>query len=646
MIESAAQTRLSSFALSALAGITSSGDLSAEAQYLRASQTEDSITPDDLDGYLADPAHGDEPLLRLAKALGLTQIELLVTALAAAVETDLMCGRAVAHLQAPLGGSRPMLGMLAATLQQFCNGRNVIAAILTGTALESGLLQLSPEGAPLSERSVSVPIPICLQLESDSPARWPGTVVAIPDSSRLPMPSSVLANAGKHARALSSGIQRTLALRSGSQAEARAVAAEIALHCGLRALIVDPSAHPGSLAGLTPWLLLEGLLPVFSLELAPGERKLLPVLPHYRGPQLAISGLEGSLEADGDTVPGWVIGIASKDERMQLWESALGNAELARELSGHRHGSGRIAQLGRLARHQSILEGHPETRVEDVLAASWTAEGSGMESLALALPERISDDAIVMTPSLHHEMNRLLLRCRCREGLTESLGASASAKYRPGFRALFTGQSGTGKTLACGWLATRLGLPLYRVDLAAVTSKYIGETEKNLAQLLARAEHSEIILLFDEADSMFGKRTDVKESNDRFANAQTNYLLQRIETFDGIVFLTSNSRARFDPAFFRRLDAIVDFPVPGPTERRSMWQSHLGADHHLSPQELNQLSAAADLLGGSIRNAVLTAAALARSEQRSISYDDILQAIAGEYRKLGRQVPSELQRSA
>ena len=135
-------------------------------------------------------------------------------------------------------------------------------------------------------------------------------------------------------------------------------------------------------------------------------------------------------------------------------------------------------------------------------------------------------------------------------------------------RALFTGPSGTGKTLAAGWIATRLGLPLYRVDLASVTSKYIGETEKNLSQLLARAEQAEVILLFDEADSIFGKRTDITDSNDRFANAQTNYLLQRIENYDGIVLLTSNSQARFDvgvrPAarFRHRLSAAAARRAP------------------------------------------------------------------------------------
>ena len=184
-----------------------------------------------------------------------------------------------------------------------------------------------------------------------------------------------------------------------------------------------------------------------------------------------------------------------------------------------------------------------------------------MDSLAEPLRSRVCDEALVAAPELLAELETLIARCRLRDDLTAGLGASATTRYRSGVRALFTGPSGTGKTLAAGWIATRLGLPLYRVDLASVTSKYIGETEKNLSQLLARAEQAEVVLFFDEADSLFGKRTDIKDSNDRFANAQTNYLLQRIETYDGIVLLTSNSQARFDSAFARRLDFIIDFPA-------------------------------------------------------------------------------------
>jgi SpoVK/Ycf46/Vps4 family AAA+-type ATPase len=191
-------------------------------------------------------------------------------------------------------------------------------------------------------------------------------------------------------------------------------------------------------------------------------------------------------------------------------------------------------------------------------------------------------------------------------------------------------------------LATRLGLPLYRVDLASVTSKYIGETEKNLARLMARAEHAEIVLLFDEADSLFARRTDVREANDRFANAQTNYLLQRIESFDGIAILTANSRARFDSAFARRLDAVIEFPLPGPEERRALWESHLGVGHELRVADLNQLSVAADVCGGNIRNVVIGAAVLAQSMGRAITFADVAEALAQEYRKLGRQMPAGL----
>ena len=639
--------------LAALAALLPNGAASPEAAFLRARSAahRSGSVQQALSRVVQHPDPSDLPLLKLADELSLHRIELLAVALAAAVEMDLMCGRAIAHLQLPVGGSRPTLGLLAAAFADFETESEVIQCLLTGSAVHSGLLILLNETAPVAERSIAVPVPLCLAL-SGRDAVWPRMSFGDESDTEIALPSSVLAEANRQSRGLMAGTHNVLALRAGSEVEGRAVAREIASAMGLRPLFIEmersgSAGNPSPPAnGLGPLLMLRQLIPVFCFDPGPGDRRTVPAVSHYSGPVLALCGHEGSIEANGETPLTWRIGVPPRDERHQLWAIAIGKGELAERLaSDYRHRSGRIAQLGRMARQQCLLDGRTRPEFSDVAAASWAGEGSGLEALAQPLPDLIPDEALVAGPLLREELSRLLLRCRSRESLIEGLGASAVARYRPGVRALFTGQSGTGKTLAAGWLATQLGLPIYRADLASVTSKYIGETEKNLAQLLARAEESGIILLFDEADSLFGKRTEVRESNDRFANAQTNYLLQRIETFDGIAILTSNSRARFDPAFCRRLDLIIEFPLPGPEERRLLWQSHLGSHHRLTPRELNQIAAAIDLAGGHIRNAVLTAAVLAQADNRLIEYRDVYVGLADECRKLGRQTPANLVRS-
>lgn len=639
---------LSSCGLACLAALLPNGSASPEADFLRArsaSVGRGGSVQQALSRIVEQPNPSDVPLLKLANELSLHRIELLTVALAIAVEMDLMCGRAIAHLQMPVGGSRPTLGLLAAAFADFESESQVIECLLTGPAVQSGLLQLLNEIAPVAERAAAVPVPLCLAL-SGRDAAWAAMSFGDEGDIETPLPFSVLVEAKRQARGLMAGAPNVLAVRAGSEAEGKAVAREIAFALDRRALFIEmeSAGKPAPIAsGLGPLLLLRQLLPVFCFEPGPGERRTVPAVPYYNGPRLALCGYEGSIDAHGESPLSWKIGVPPRDDRRQLWNVAIGKGELAERLaSDYRHGSGRIAQLGRLARQQSLLYGRTQPEFSDVAAASWVGEGSGLEALAQPLRDLIPDEALVAGSVLREELSRLLLRCRSRESLIDGLGASALARYRPGVRALFTGQSGTGKTLAAGWLATQLGLPLYRADLASVTSKYIGETEKNLAQLLARAEESGIILLFDEADSLFGKRTEVRESNDRFANAQTNYLLQRIETFDGIALLTSNSRARFDPSFCRRLDLIIEFPLPGPEERRLLWLSHLGSHHRLTPRELNQIAAAVDLAGGHIRNAVLTAAMLAQARNCPIEYHDVCVGLADECRKLGRQMPVEL----
>lgn len=613
-----------------------------EIQYLRrclaaASQQNPNVKAA-LTDYLQHPLAADSPLLALAEYLSLTTVEVLAIALVTAVEEEMMLGRVLAHVQAPVGGSRPTLGLLATAFSDITpTERRTTEIILGGAAMHSGLLTLLGEGQPLPERTVCVPLHLCLALRGQDNA-FAGTTIGLDSATEIPLPPSILTSAEKQAAGLRAAEQRVLLLRARSIAEGKSVAQSIAQFLGCRPLFIETEKT----TGLSPWLRLRHLLPVFCLTLAPGERRVIPALPLYRGPVLALCGPDGSVESNGSSVLSWTLPVPTRTERETLWQTALGNQELAADLARHhRHGSGRIAHLGRLAQHQCTLAGNDQPTRSDVTAVSWSCEGGGLESLAEPVTDEISDDTLVVSKALRDELRMLLLRCYTRDSLVEGLGASATARYRPGVRALFVGPSGTGKTLAAAWLATKLGLPLYRVDLASITSKYIGETEKNLAQLLARAEQSEVILLFDEADSLFGKRTDIREANDRFANAQTNYLLQRIETYDGITLLTSNSKARFDSAFTRRLDLVIDFPVPGPEERRALWHSHLGTSHQLTPREINQLAVTANLCGGHIRNIVLAAAVLAQNERRPIVYTDVLTGMQNEYRKLGQQVPNE-----
>ncbi|HEU4451750.1 MAG TPA: ATP-binding protein [Longimicrobium sp.] len=592
--------------------------------------------------YLAAPAPADTPLVRLAAALALTPIEVLAVALAAAVEDDVMVGRAFAHLQAPLGGSRPTLSLLSACLAEAApEGTRPIDVLASGAAVRTGLLTILGDNLPLPERAAAVPVHLCHALAGLDGA-WPGGTIGAGSLPLVPLPASAAAEAERHARALTAAPGQTLVIRAGSPIEGRWVAAAVAQAAGRRPLFVETE----STAALGPWLLARGLLPVFCGEMGPGERRILPAIPGWNGPMMALTGPEGTVESAAGAVPSWTVPVPPRAERETLWMQALGTPDAAASLArDHRHGSGRIAHLGRLARHRAVLDGRDAATRDDVLQVSRGGDGAALGALAQPLPASIPDAAMVAGPQLRAELEMLLLRCRIRDGLTDGLGVATAVRYAPGVRALFVGPSGTGKTLAAGWLATKLGLPLYRVDLASVTSKYIGETEKNLAQLLSRAEQAEVVLLFDEADSLFGKRTDVRDSNDRFANAQTNYLLQRIESFDGIALLTSNSRTRFDSAFTRRLDAIVEFGLPGPEERRGLWEAHLGTGHSLAPRDLNRLAATADLGGGHIRNAVLAAAVLAHHAGRPIAYDDVTAGLTVEYRKLGKQLPVGLRSS-
>jgi SpoVK/Ycf46/Vps4 family AAA+-type ATPase len=263
-----------------------------------------------------------------------------------------------------------------------------------------------------------------------------------------------------------------------------------------------------------------------------------------------------------------------------------------------------------------------------------------LRRLATPVTRRVTAEALVMSEPLARDLTALINRCRKRETIWDALGPSLAASTTRGVRALFAGDTGTGKTTAAAYVATALGAPLYRCELGAVMNKYIGESEKNLGALLDHAEAADVVLLFDEADALFGRRSDGAETGERYANMLTNYLLTRIEAHNGIVILTVNSKTRIDPAFWRRLDQVIDFPAPGYAQRVALWRSHLG-DRAPPAELIEHLAAYCDLAGGNIRNVVLAAAAMAPAGA-PIAPAEITMALRREYAKLGRALPAQL----
>jgi len=206
-------------------------------------------------------------------------------------------------------------------------------------------------------------------------------------------------------------------------------------------------------------------------------------------------------------------------------------------------------------------------------------------------------------------------------------------------RALFHGPSGTGKTLAAQLLAASLQMDLYRLDLSMVVNKYIGETEKNLDRIFARAEELDVILLLDEGDALLTHRTSVQTSNDRYANLETNYLLQRLESYEGILIVTTNALDCIDAAFQRRMDVMVDFRPPEAAERWNIWQIHLPFAHQVEAPLLAELASRCVLTGGQIRNAALHASVLALDRGEPVNSLHVELAVQREYRKTGGVCP-------
>ena len=258
-----------------------------------------------------------------------------------------------------------------------------------------------------------------------------------------------------------------------------------------------------------------------------------------------------------------------------------------------------------------------------------------LEDLAQRIVPCATWDDLVLPKLQMKTLRQLAAQVRHRLKVYETWGFAAKSRRGLGVSALFTGASGTGKTMAAEVLARELRLDLYRIDLSAVVSKYIGETEKNLKQVFDAAEEGGVLLLFDEADALFGKRSDVRDSHDRYANIEVGYLLQKIEAYQGLAILTTNLKSAMDASFERRLRFTVNFPFPDPTHREEIWRRifpEATPTGGLDTRKLAQLNVA----GGNIRNIALNAAFLAAHAGTPVGMAHLAEAAKLEAQKIER----------
>ncbi|GIF14606.1 ATP-binding protein [Actinoplanes teichomyceticus] len=335
--------------------------------------------------------------------------------------------------------------------------------------------------------------------------------------------------------------------------------------------------------------------------------------------------------------------------RAQLWHAALdgtgarvaADVDVARELSPYTLTAPQARQAATVAAQQALLDGADRVGAGHIRIGVRSQNAAGLEQLARRVEPGVGWTDLVVPEDVGRQLRDLTDRVRHREQVLGGWRLRPGGGRGRGVTGLFAGDSGTGKTMSAEVVAADLGLDLYIVDLSTVVDKYVGQTEKNLERIFTEAAGVNGVLLFDEADAIFGKRSEVSDAHDRYANMESAYLLQRMESFDGIAILTTNLRANLDEAFIRRLDVIVDFPVPDQAQRRSLWDHCLGDElPRADDVDLDRCARVYELSGGAIRACAVSAGYLAAVAGGPVTMAHLVAAAEREYRKMGRLLPT------
>lgn len=594
----------------------------------------------------------------LAGRFGLSSLDLDLLLVAVAPDLDARFERLYGYLNDDLTRRRPTVG-LALELCGLAGAASARFRLAPGAPLiAGGLVEVTePERPPLS-RVLAVPDRVTGHLlgSAQPDARLAG-VLGEPRED----PTAEAEEVRRTAAAAKAGVGLVQLRSRGGDAEGLATAALRA--AGLRPIVLDATAlarRSGDVPELARAAAREARLtgagvvlgPLEALPAEPAERArtVRDLCAALRGIPLLMYGTEGwdPLWA-ADTPVVLTVPAPSPERQAARWRHALdraagdgfvtGDAEaLARAVAAHRLDSGQVRRAADVAVRTAAVAGRP-VRPDDLQTAVRAQNGAGLDRLARRVEPGVGWDDLVLPPTTHRRLRELALRARHRDQVLGQWGMRPGGGRGRGVIALFAGESGTGKTMSAEVVASDLGMDLYVVDLSTVVDKYVGETEKNLERIFTEASAVNAVLLFDEADAIFGKRSEVKDAHDRHANIESAYLLQRMESFDGIAVLTTNLRANLDEAFTRRLDVVADFPVPDAGHRLALWERCLG-DRLPRADDLD-LAFCADrfeLAGGSIRACAVTAAYLAAESGRPLTMRQVVTAIVQEYRKLGRLV--------
>jgi ATPase family associated with various cellular activities (AAA) len=501
--------------------------------------------------------------------------------------------------------------------------------------LACGLTAVTNPASPRADWAFAISVSAWDALSGDTPSIPKvgiSAAEALPDLSEYIAPSTLTDRLDSISDQLRDDPETVLCLRGPARNGRATLAASLAKRLGRPLLRADATlteqAEVWQQVGLVAFLL--DAIVLVDLRTTPGATQALPAFPLGPVRLIVAAGLQGGIRIDNRPLSTIALAAPAFAERHRHWYRALPDASptIIGALTAQFHvTSGTIIRAARAARGdptvssiRTALRDLQDTRLETIAARVETGDN----------PEFIALDGIA-----RDEINALVVRCRNREALSKHTGPGPGGI---GVRALFAGPSGAGKTLAARRLGHDLMRDVWRIDLAATVSKYIGETEKSLDRAFAAAEELDCILLLDEGDALMAKRTDVGNANDRYANLETNFLLQRIENFAGILIVTSNAADRIDPAFARRMDVVIPFRAPDELRRYEILEHHLG-DHRASDDLLQEIAVRCALSGGQLRNVALHARLLGLDGGRPIGDRELRTAVEREYRKTEAHSP-------